>query len=1482
MLLFLLPFVLSATENARSHFFIENKSQWSDNILYKVKMDNARVFMEKDRLTFMLISPQDLEDMHLMHHNPGIFPNGVTIDYHAYTVHFLNANPDPQLEASDKLSAYHNYFLGNDPSKWSGHVGLYHQVRYRELYDHIDYQLYFHEDKLKYDLIAKPGADLSQVKFNYEGLDYMYLDASGDLVLMNSVNDVYEMHPVAWQVIGGWQIPVSCRYVLNGEQLSFEFPDGYDTSAELIVDPGIVFSTYTGSEADNWGSTATYDTYGNAYGGGMAFQMIGDFVTPGEYPTTPGAFQETFQGGDPNTSQGGSDMSVAKFTPDGSDLIYSTYLGGSSDEFPHSMIVNNAGNLVIYGTTSSLNFPVGASGFDNDHNGGPATGLNGINYSNGADIVLVILSEDGSSLLSGTFIGGTGSDGLNQATSLAKNYGDQARGEIIVDAADNIYLASTTQSFDLTVTPGAFQTTPSGGTQDGFVMKLTPDLTQIVWGSYIGGSNVDGAYSVKLDENENLYVCGGTQSSDFPYTQGAYNASGYGGTDGWIAHISNDGSQILNCTAIGSPGNAYDQAYLLDIDTEGNVYVFGQTEGTYPVSGTSYLDPGSGQFIHKFSGDLATSVWSTLFGSGIGLNISPTAFLVDNCRRIYVSGWGGLNSVTNTSGMNLTPDAFQSTTDGADFYFAVFSEDMGALEYATYFGANGGTGDHVDGGTSRFDKQGVIYEAVCASCGSGSGFPTTPGAFSEVNNSLRCNLALIKFAFESENVVADFVQQPGGCAPQTFTFQNNSVNAISYHWDFGDGSSSNEVNPSITYDEPGSYFISLIAMNPESCNLADTSSYVVNITSAVVMADFEVTTSSICAPAAFSFENTSSGANQYLWDFGDGTASDQASPSHTYTEGGNYTVVLTASNSGDCPGQAIHSLEISVISPPDASLAAIEDVCGTDHLLPIMVINGGDFDVTSSLSLLITTYENETTLIENLPLGSSIDLPSILDSLGHPAFETILATVHTIVGNEDCTQELSESFTVKALPIINYFISDCFSDNTGMLSLNINVENYHSCLGAPVEAYTLTGTNGTVQINEANPLNLPFVLNLAGDASTYEFILHDMCTGCSTGFSVSLPQCVICHPDAGTMPTPMQIACAGESVSALATGTFIEPGQMLIYALHTSSTAAAGNVLATNTTGTFYLSDAPLADYNVIYYISSIVGYPYGGGIDLDDPCTAVAQGTPVLFLEPIHIIVNEICDWAISGDFNIVFTAIGGYPAYNPTALYSYTGPAIVSAPYGQSINAALGQFDGFTYAIQVSDVMGCSGNHQSAPVICYKTPVEWMGMDIEMLSTGNALTWRVGSETDNDYFAVEWSRDGISFVPVQNIYSLGNTQSIREYAYVHPELSYGEHFYRINQVDHNGRHTYSEILSLFRTAEDGQMLVFPIPSSDRIQVILPVNEVDMASYRIYDISGKIVSKGENTSSLFQIDISYLVCGHYYLQVNAGEIQWQNRIIKQ
>ena len=812
--------------------FIENKNQWPSKVAYKADLKSGYLYLQEDGFLFNLYDAHTVNKYIKNHHLKQTNFDKKELKWHSFKVNFINPNNSIEINGDNKTKEYYNYFIGNNPEKWGEKAWAYHKISYHNIYDGIDVNYYSQLFNLKYDFIVSPNADVKNIQLEYLGADKLELK-NNRLHIFTSVNHIIEDQPYAYQLINGEKVEIECVYKLKGNVLSFHLPEGYNKNHKLIIDPTLIFSTYSGSLSNNFGYSATFDSKGFLYAGSSAFGN--------SYPTTIGAYNTSWNAGI-------VDIAISKFDTTGTALIYSTYIGGNSDEVPHSLIVNSFDELFILGTTSSLNYPFTTNCYDSTFNGGTSNNLTnglGIDYTNGSDIIVSHLSTDGSSLLGSTFIGGSLNDGLNSTSSIASqnvlryNYADEIRGEIDIDQNNNIYVVSCTQSADFPTTSNVFQPVYGGGSLDACVFKLDNNLENLIWSSYLGGENHDAAYSLAIDSNQDLYITGGTSSTLFPSTNNSIDTSYQGGrSDGFVTQINQNGQAIINSTYYGSP--TYDQSYFVELDRLNNVYLLGQTEvqdSTF-INNATWSNPGSGQFISKLSPTLDSIIYSTVFGSGNGINISPTAFLVDLCNKMYLAGWGGavnnLSTLDNNAGftnnMPITFDAFQSTTDGSDFYIMVLEDDASGLVYGSYFGGNLSS-EHVDGGTSRFDRKGKVYQAICAGCGGFDDLPIEPtGAFSPTNNS-NCNLGVFKMDFNLPIVLADFDVPPIGCEPYTYTFNNTSIfqNNTSFFWDFGDNTTSSSFNPTHTFTNAGTYDITLIIQDTATCNFGDTISRTITV-----------------------------------------------------------------------------------------------------------------------------------------------------------------------------------------------------------------------------------------------------------------------------------------------------------------------------------------------------------------------------------------------------------------------------------------------------------------------------------------------------------------------------------------------------------------------------------------------------------------------------------------------------------------------------
>jgi hypothetical protein len=488
------------------------------------------------------------------------------------------------------------------------------------------------------------------------------------------------MSPYSYQYGETGKRVVPARFAVKGSRVRFDV-NAYDRNSILVIDPTFIFCSFAKSSAVNWGYTATYGPDGSMYGGGIVFGS--------GFPANTGAYDEDF-------NNGTYDIGIIRLSPDGTSRIYATYLGGSSDEQPHSLIVDAQGNCVVAGRTDSPNYPVT----------GAMLGTPG-----GYEIIITKISADGSTLIGSRKIGGSADDGVNISAghsgrnSLQYNYGDDGRSEVILDEAGNIYLASATRSGDFPLA-GAFQGT-IGGAQDGVILKLTPTVSNILFSSYFGGQGNDAAYVLSIHPlNGNIYFAGGTESSSVPGLDGtSYQNTNQAGIDGFVAMIS-PAFNMIRSSFMGTTGT--DQVYGIKFDRAGFPYIMGQSTGVWPVQNATWSQANGKQFISKLKQDLSGFVYSTKFGTpGAEPNIAPVAFLVDRCENVYVTGWGGSMSGYASAGTSGLPVINQIDptrgTDGYDFYFFVLKKDAVSQLYGDFFGEMMGSVDHVDGGTSRFD-----------------------------------------------------------------------------------------------------------------------------------------------------------------------------------------------------------------------------------------------------------------------------------------------------------------------------------------------------------------------------------------------------------------------------------------------------------------------------------------------------------------------------------------------------------------------------------------------------------------------------------------------------------------------------------------------------------------------------------------------------------------------------------------------------------
>lgn len=903
---------LSLPSLAQNTSFVQNQGQWHGDFKFKLPLETGGVFISPNSVVYHF-GRYDLDAVSLETKNPqahaGQIPEGTPFIGHAYEVIFQGANEKAQVKTSQKRKTYQNYLIGKDRSKWKSDVGLFAKISFENIYPEIDIRYYFNRDEnLKYDLILKPGANPDLIKLKYQGADDLKL-VYGNLMVRNSVEDVLESAPIAYQVIEGEKVAVKCKYVLKEDVLSYKL-GSYNSDYELVIDPVLIFSTYSGSKVDNFGFTATYGIDGSAYGGGIAYNSNPSW----SYPVTLGAYQDTFQGG-------AYDVAITKYTADGSEMIYSTYLGGDANEVPLSLIETKNKELLILGATGSSDFPTSILAYDSVFSGGTNVNLSGsvINYPNGSDVFIAKLDSTGGQLLGSTFFGGTGNDGVNSVFRF--NYADENRADISLDTAGNIYIAASTTSKDLL---GANYYHSAIGLQDGVLASFNPDLKNIRWTNYLSGSVNEAALSLKV-AGDQVYVAGITSSRDLDslFFEG-FNEKFSGDHDGFVLRARTSDGTVNAFTYNGT--KARDRNFLLDVDADKNVYVFGHTMGRYPILGNNvFFQPRGNQFINKFNPDLSQSLKSMIFGDfdSTKTEVSPTAFMVDDCKNIYLSGYGrragsGYPPQGPSIGLPITNNfddvkGARAITDGEDFYFMVLDASWEKVNFGAYFGEFQATqGDHVDGGTSRFQRDGTIYQAVCASCGGTNNFPVSDSAFSTSNESSNCNMAVLKLRMELE-VSVDF--QPdldSSCIPYTASISNKSYNADVYEATLPDGTIIQAAPNQVVIDQVGVYYLKVVARDT-TCGFVDSVRIRFFGYTDPLDADFSFDYDTCDGGLTVDFKNQSTDATSYYWDFGDGNFSSVENPIHDFPQEGTYTVRMIVSG-GDCGNSDTNTATITVRS----------------------------------------------------------------------------------------------------------------------------------------------------------------------------------------------------------------------------------------------------------------------------------------------------------------------------------------------------------------------------------------------------------------------------------------------------------------------------------------------------------------------------------------------------------------------------------------
>jgi uncharacterized repeat protein (TIGR01451 family) len=593
-------------------------------------------------------------------------PRASAHEYKTSVVHvqFLDSNPEVVPQATGELAGKTNYLLGSDPGQWHANVANYGQVEYQNLYPGIDLLFRGQQGQLEFDLVVAPGSDPNLIKLAFPGTPAR-IDKHGDLVLGAGSEQVTLRKPVIYQTNLHARRLITGAYVLRSSgQLGLKV-GAYDRTKTLVIDPSLTYSTYLGGAGDDSANSIAVDSSGNTY-------IVGQTVST-DFPTA-----SPLQ----STSRGHNDVFVAKLNAAGNAMIYSTFLGGSADDFGTGIDVDNAGNAYITGTTESADFPT-ANAIQSSKAGGQ-------------DVFVTKLNHDGTALVYSTFLGGKSADSVSA---------------IALDSAGNAYVAGDTSSADF---PTANPLQGSNhGHNDAFVTKINAAGSALVYSTFLGGQSLDIATTLAVDAAGSVYIAGDTDSKDFPTTPGAFDRScGTNGNcdidrfyyyfvfDAWVAKINPAGDALDYSTYLG--GSADDIALGIAVDSAGNAYVTGQTASTdFPVLNSTQKPKGAiDAFVTKLNPTGSALVYSTLLGGSD--SDQGSAIVVDASGNAYVSG------ITRSTDFPVKNSFQASLGGGADLFITKF-DGTGAMVYSTYLG---GTGDESETGRSlALDISGDVHLA---------------------------------------------------------------------------------------------------------------------------------------------------------------------------------------------------------------------------------------------------------------------------------------------------------------------------------------------------------------------------------------------------------------------------------------------------------------------------------------------------------------------------------------------------------------------------------------------------------------------------------------------------------------------------------------------------------------------------------------------------------------------------------------------------
>jgi hypothetical protein len=665
----------------------------------------------------------------------------------------VGANPRAAVAEEDPQITKTNYFLGNDPGRWHTGIPNYSRVRYRSVYQGIDQVYYGNQRQLEHDFVVAPHADPRKILLALQGAKTFTIDpATGDLILDTGAGVLRLQKPLAYQQEPNrprTEVPSGYK-LLAGNRIAFDL-GSYDRARPLIIDPVLSYSTYLGGKGNNGigdqgngiaidnqgyayivgtaystdfpvtrhafevqdnagsgdstvfvsklnpaGTVLIYSTYLGGSGGDLGYSIAVDtyhnaYITGAtrsvDFPVTCGSYLPA----DPTTTTGATAAFVTKLTPDGSALIYSTFLGGSGSDVAQAIAVDRTGDAYITGYTNSPNFPVSSTAFQ------PALG----SLTNKPNAFVSKLNPVGTALLYSTYLGGNGFQ-----DSSPYNWVGDFGNAIAIDSSGDAFIAGTTSSSDFPVTAKAVQSTLLGPF-NGFVTELNPAGSAEIYSTFLGGSGYtppynpnpnaiplpptgDTANAIVVDASGYAYIAGTTTSTDFPVTAGVLQgASSFDTSSGFVAKLNTDGSALVYSTYLEGVGTSISG---LAVDSSGTAYVAGASPapsvglpGGFQTTPDAIPPPvpapqKNAAFVVKLNSSGTALNYATLLGGE--RNDGATALALDTAGNVYVTGGSASLNFPVTKGTFQTTNRATSRATNAFVAKLALASEANQTTYA--------------------------------------------------------------------------------------------------------------------------------------------------------------------------------------------------------------------------------------------------------------------------------------------------------------------------------------------------------------------------------------------------------------------------------------------------------------------------------------------------------------------------------------------------------------------------------------------------------------------------------------------------------------------------------------------------------------------------------------------------------------------------------------------------------------------------------